>query len=192
MMKKEIIEELKRTLTFIEQHYHEELYFKFQSHFELLESVPLNKMLELEEKFQISLPDDFKEFYLNISNGNIFSLYTIEDIYLAAPNRKLNEDFPFESAFMVNHDSLEEELYCKEIYVEEKDAMGSLPITILDGMDTRLLLVIKGKERGNLWLDTCDGILPLQRNNKYRMNFMDWMIYSISEANEIIKRIYKQ
>lgn len=144
----------------------------------ILETLPVEKIVEFENKYQIKLPQEIVDFYTQISNGAV--LYPREDICNLEPfenwhfNEKLiHEDFNIEND--VTYDD-----YCA---IRQKDKDYSFEnfgnIVLMDlGCAMTYNIVVKGKHYGEII-----GVLEmwLEITNK---NFLDWLEDCIDGKSE--------
>lgn len=109
----------------------------------ILKTLPVEKIMEFESKYQIKLPQEIVDFYTRVSNGAV--LYPDEDICNLEPfenwhfNEKLiHEDFNIENDFMYDD-------YCA---IENRDysfeRFGNIALMDL-GCATTYNIVVKGK-----------------------------------------------
>lgn len=133
----------------------------------ILETLPVEKIVEFENKYQIKLPQEIVDFYTKVSNGAV--LYPREDICNLEPfenwyfdEKLIHTDFNIEND--VTYDD-----YCA---IENKDysfeRFGNIILMDL-GCAMTYNIVVKGRHYGEIigvlemWLEITD------------MNFLDWL-----------------
>lgn len=133
----------------------------------ILKTLPVEKIMEFESKYQIKLPQEIVDFYTRVSNGAV--LYPDEDICNLEPfenwhfNEKLiHEDFNIENDFMYDD-------YCA---IENRDysfeRFGNIVLMDL-GCATTYNIVVKGKHYGEI-IGKYEMYIKI--TNK---NFLDWL-----------------
>lgn len=133
----------------------------------ILETLPVEKIVEFENKYQIKLPQEIVDFYTKVSNSAV--LYPREDICNLEPfenwyfdEKLIHTDFNIEND--VTYDD-----YCA---IENKDysfeRFGNIILMDL-GCAMTYNIVVKGRHYGEIigvlemWLEITD------------MNFLDWL-----------------
>lgn len=133
----------------------------------ILETLPVEKIVEFENKYQIKLPQEVVDFYTKVSNGavlypreNICNLEPFENWYF--DEKLIHTDFNIEND--VTYDD-----YCA---IENKDysfeRFGNIILMDL-GCAMTYNIVVKGRHYGEIigvlemWLEITD------------MNFLDWL-----------------
>lgn len=159
-----------------------------------------------EKAHNIVLPKDYKEFIQTIGNGGagpglgILPLNDNESIIdpriLSEEGKDkilLSENFPycqswnddaFYDALETNADNLD---ILRGNYFSTKHISGSICFCDLGGGDL-FLLVVTGKEAGNVWYDgrgNYGGLFPYSYKEKQRVSFLEW--YDIW-LNEILNK----
>lgn len=174
--------------------------FGSDSHgFLLNTSVKRSVITKIESRYKISLPDDYREFLIQIGNGGagpyygVFKLGEMDDSFDDRPWKEndgfigvLSEPFPHTKAWndlppypeeQDDEDAYEAELEAfDEIYWNSKQVNGAIPICH-QGCAYRNWLVVTGVEAGNVWEDLRvdqKGLLPVKAKSKRRVTFLEW------------------
>ncbi len=117
---------------------------------------------EVEAMYNLSLPEDYRRFLLEVGNGGagpVWGLYTldeaVEESGAAGLDGFFNAPFPYVSAWEeTDADCMSDDIY----HVQGSLAVGDF------GCGIQFRLVLVGPERGNIWLDdraNCKGVAPL-------------------------------
>ena len=118
----------------------------------------------IEKKFNIILPNEFKIFYSQFSNGiriNRRRLHNIERIVSQLDKDKINKKFNFKQS-LVWGDEL-------SIQPHPEVEYGNIEVADMgDGMIWRL--IVNGNEYGKMWLSTEMGIEKCHTD----LNFLEW------------------
>jgi hypothetical protein len=132
------------------------------------------EVIAVEQQYRIRLPEDYREFLLNIGNGGagpdsgMGSLSgSIETAKLKCPDLAddvLAKPFPLVKPYVFPLDGTSDEVeaFLKDLWRPEY-MQGTLPLADC-GCGVDVLLIITGEARGTLWLDDrCNdsGIWPL-------------------------------
>lgn len=149
-----------------------------------------------EEKFGLTLPEDYKTFITRIGNGGAGPNYGIipldiingpKDFKLESkPAIDLSKAFPFTeswnadwiSTFDWDNERPDDELV--ETYFDPSLICGTIPLCHY-GHGNMYFLVTKGKELGNMWFDgraDFSGITPEadEAADKERITFSEWYL----------------
>lgn len=155
----------------------------------------------------VTLPDDYKEFIQIIGNGGagpglgILPLNNDESIIdpriLSEEGRDkilLYENFPYDKAWNDEsfYDALETNANnlddLRGNYFSTKHISGSICFCDLGGGEL-FLLVVTGKEAGNVWYDgrgNYGGLFPYSYKEKERVSFLEWYDIWLTEIlNEV-------
>lgn len=149
--------------------------------FSLNPALALEEVEKFEKKYHISLPEGYKSFLVKIGNGGdgppthgLVSLglegkdWTKWTKEKYANSQKLNQDFPFEDCWI-----WEDELETPE----KKNRMIQIYQGCLylgtDGCGIDWMLIVSGKERGQIWQFTDVGIQPCAP----KRDFLSWYEY---------------
>lgn len=144
----------------------------------------------IENFTEIPFPEDYREFLLKIGDGGAGPHYGIYRINKAINfNYKDYYSFPFpfekfwdelndpeELVQQLVHNEYYRDEFNDEDYEDDNYIRGAIPICA-EGCGHMTMLVISGKERGNMWGDSrCSsgGIYPLSSINKTRLSFIEW------------------
>lgn len=155
-----------------------------------------SKIQAFEQKFNISLPEEYKQFLTQIGDGGMgpgalgleaFANALSDDLD-SLDDVKLNPALPFlhTEAWNLdfeNIDNLEDDEYeeerekLDEIYFDSKHVNGLMRISNY-GCGIYFNIVVNGLEFGNIWVDDrCSdhGIYPYENTSKTgRFSFFDW------------------
>ncbi len=132
-----------------------------------LNTLPVEKITEFENKYQIKLPQEIVDFYTKVSNGavlypdeNICNLEPFENCYF--DEKLIHKDFNIENDVTYDdYDAIENKDYSFERF-------GNIILMDL-GCAMTYNIVVKGKHYGEIigvlemWLEITD------------MNFLDWL-----------------
>lgn len=167
---------------------------------------------EFEHKHQISLPEEYRDFLLQVGNGGagpaygLFKLGEMDNGWRYAKWKENNGfvgilalPFPHTEAWndlqgepdydLEDEDELERQVTAFEAnYFNPNQVNGAIPICHL-GCAFRQWLIISGPERGNVWCDDRTdhkGLYPLQKDGKPRMKFIDWYLTWLNEVTDEI------
>jgi hypothetical protein len=159
-----------------------------------------NELCLFEEKHNIAIPKDYRIFLKKFGNGGcgpdngLFRLEVgIYDIPLNIKQSKiiaLKNEFRFESYW--NLEGFSENNY--DVWEDEYDQLkwsdGMLRIGHL-GCGIYSNLVLNGKEKGNIWIDSRtneNGIYPANYYNKRTKNdFLSWYLYWLESSIKNLK-----
>jgi len=173
-----------------------------QHKFRLNPKLPDADVIAFEKLHNIRLPDDYREFLVNVGNGGagpfygIFPLGQVEGPLGMIQWREndgfvgmLSEPFPLmkswnDTSAMPNHDLLhrDEPEYLRQMELFEKEywsttlANGAFPICH-QGCALQILLVVTGPEAGYLWDDRrseYSGLKPLRLADGSQATFLRW------------------
>src|SRR3954465_3792057 len=137
-----------------------------------------------EHEMRVSLPEDYKKYLMEVGGGESLGskLSLLED--WCQPNSPeelpadfLSQPFPFEEAWN-DLRLLDPETRWKAPYFDPLWYRGSMRIQNL-GCESYRLLVVSGKERGNLWCDervtATKGIYPLTWGRRQRATIGEFL-----------------
>ena len=162
-------------------------------------------LLNFENTYNITLPEDYKEFLTKIGNGGVGPAYGLEtfenglfdDLDYKRPNSLLNPSKPFphtkpwneEFVSTVNEEEYEEE-YERQYSEFSKNLMDGVLAISNFGCGISLNLVVNGEEYGYIWTDdrgNDGGIYPSHElGNKERITFLNWYeLWLDNSLNEI-------
>ena len=159
-----------------------------------------DELIAFENRFNIKIPDDYRWFLLNIANGivvnnewdwNITLLNRIDFNDYKCGEDEGNPALPFrlDKRVKFHSNESEEEDYPYEVIIEQdKDfyvrfSNGNISIAYNEIEEKDFLLIVNGKEFGNVWVDDMkkDEVYPYYnfQINKRRLNFSDWLSMKI-------------
>ena len=159
-----------------------------------------NEFTLFEETHKIKLPEDYRQFLKTIGNGGCgpsFGLFKLETgIYDIPFNKKqseiinLNKEFKFTNFWNLEENPKEDYDKWLDEYDDIKWANGMIRINHLgSGMYSNL--IISGKEKGNIWIDSRTnegGIYPSNYYNKAIKNdFLSWYLHWIENSIKELK-----
>ena len=156
-----------------------------------------------EKKHRISLPEEYRNFLIEVGNGGAGPDYGIHKLGTADEDKPWSKDdwlvgvlskaFPHTSAWNPvpedsetgepNEEALDE---IEEEYFALRQSNGAIPISH-HGCNIRYWLVVTGPERGNVWLDRrteWGGLSPISVGDAERVAFLNWYLEWLSEAEE--------
>lgn len=135
---------------------------------------------EFEQQYQVTLPEDYRQFLLEIGNGGVGPNYGLRR--LLDPKRSIpqliSHLWPHRIEWNLNRDQLDSVQEFNIEYEREEQTQGSLALSDM-GCGYEILLVVTGEERGTIWQDLRagdGGIVPLQnvKSGSERMSFSEW------------------
>jgi len=149
-----------------------------------------HEVRSFENRFNIHLPPEFREFILQMGNGGAgpyYGLEALEDgLFLDLDYKRKTDltnpalEFPLTEAWNLELADLGEEEYFQkkdDEYFDSKWTNGLLRISNF-GCGVSMNLVVNGKEYGNIWVDDrCNdgGIFPDRYfGNAGRITFLTW------------------
>ncbi|MDR6762920.1 hypothetical protein J2Y38_003138 [Flavobacterium sp. 2755] len=163
--------------------------------------VALEKDIQIfESKFNVTIPEDYRWFLLNVANGIVnknqwgFNLIEkIDFIEFFYKDNEFNPSIPFEltNKVVFSSGSDYKEAYPYEItFDEDYDIFdkgysnGQIHIAGY-GCGTTAFIVINGNEYGNVWVDDFSSnneVYPEfdSKKNKPRFSFSDWLLESVN------------
>lgn len=162
---------------------------------------------EFEVKYRIRLPEDYREFLIDLGNGGagpfygVFKLGDMDDSFDFKEWKEadgfvgvLSKPFPHATAWNDTtgepEETDDEEEFEKALeafgqhYWNPENVNGAIPICH-EGCAYRVWLVVTGREAGHLWRDartTQGGLSPMKIGRKERITFLDWYIDWLNEA----------
>ena len=158
--------------------------------YELNEVLPVDYLMQFEKRNGISLPTDYFSFLTTIGNGGAGPYYGLQSLNDSLIDFKLrnkplieiNKEFAYHepwNAGWINDFNWEFERPDEELvntYMDVAHIKGSLQICHF-GHGCTYLLIIQGKEHGNIWFDgraDYGGIFPEITESSNRTSFSDW------------------
>ncbi len=128
-------------------------------------TLPMQKIVEFEEKYNIKLPEELVTFYTQIANGAL--LYPDEDICNLSPF----EDWYFEKDLIQKDFIIENDLEYDDFEnLSDQNFLNYGNIAIMDlGCATTYNIIVKGKHYGKIYGDF---EMQISFTNK---NFFDWL-----------------
>ena len=161
-------------------------------HYKFNSPLEKDKVNEFENIYNVSLPQDYKEFIMNIGDGGFGPYYGLESLYDSIVDFKLRnkpkiaiaKDFPYtekwDEEWISNFDWEKDipEGNIVDEYMDVKHIQGCLEICHY-GHGCTFLLVVKGKEVGNMWFDgraDYSGIYPVLNDLGSRVTFLQWYL----------------
>ena len=151
------------------------------------------ELIKFETENQITLPEEYREFFLYVGNGGAGPYYGLEPLehgrevdldyisgkYLLDLSKPFQFTEPWNVEFEETDDDNYEEIEQQKIekYYDNKFSNGLLRISNF-GCGVRINIVVNGKEKGNIWVDdrtNGNGIFPdpyFDINEK--ITFLDW------------------
>ena len=133
------------------------------------------EVIEFETFFKIKLPEDYRNFIINIGNGGagpsngLYGLWNIvgEIRYFRTRDEELSMEFPFSEQW-----SLGDPIPEKSINIKSP-TQGTIPICH-HGCGMLTYLVVTGPERGNLWGFPSEELYPMVGKDGKRLKFAEW------------------
>lgn len=184
----------------------------YTHHYNLLPPAEVSEVEAFEERCQVRLPEDYREFILKVSRGGAGPNYGLEPFNPQAYNaRHLTRVFPHLKPWTPWEEvDLPDGRLFEDPNSDEdwRDWMWDGCISISGGgCDSRFWLVVTGEERGHVWYSEMDneiGFCPLSRLNHDltaggmfeefifaglgRLTFLDWyehwLLYTLRKAGD--------
>ncbi len=164
--------------------------FGSSSHeYELLPTKPENQLREFEKKYNITLPEGYRDYLLLVGNGVAGPGYGLESLesslYVDLDSKKADslidpsKEFPLTEKWNLDFEELDEDEYFQqkdEIYFASKWENGLLRLSNF-GCGIWVNIVVNGPEYGNIWIDDrCNegGIYPDRDDTHRRLDFLTW------------------
>lgn len=161
------IQKLKTKLTHLQSLDKSYEFFGSEHHkYQLKPCLSRSEIQEFEDKYQVNLPDDYREFLLTIGNGGAGPGYGLLGIdihhqksdfnYLSQPF-KLTKEWNDLDLMQASHEE------GNPVYFYPNFVQGSIVVAEY-GCGVEARLVITGQEKGNIWIDDRTneaGIYPL-------------------------------
>ena len=157
------------------------------------------QLIGFEKQHNIELPEFYRKFILHFGSqgcGPNYGLLNLDYAILSTPSYpkeseriNLSNDFRFKSHWNINYEQGDYGKWEKE-YFEPKWIDGSIRICH-EGCGYYVILVVKGSEKGNVWLDaraSDGGIFPIGYNKgKTQTKFNEWYINWLNESIKKMK-----
>ncbi|MFW9930645.1 MAG: SMI1/KNR4 family protein, partial [Candidatus Thorarchaeota archaeon] len=157
--------------------------------YEKLPPLSLEEVAILEEKLQITLPEDFRAFITQVASGGAgpsYGLYSIRHlinrIEKSGKLAFLSKEFVYSNDMKyedVNHVSYSDGIsHDNLIYFSDRNTIipGSLTISNC-GCAIEIILVLQGPEKGNIWIDEGGYMIsPGKSDDKKRITFTDYYL----------------
>ncbi len=178
------------------------------NYFVLNSPLPESSIADFESEHNVQLPDDYRQFLLEIGNGfvgpmpEVYPLGRIGNRPWLPGEVDLSGPFPHEEAWNLEPEYFEREKSRSDADEKETNKQwdveselsywgpsviqGAIPIAEL-GCGQMLLLVVSGLQRGYLWndsrVDHC-GIEPATDANGTPFTFGSWLLESLEKAEQ--------
>jgi hypothetical protein len=153
--------------------------------FKLLPPDPEEYVAAFEQKWEVRLPAEYREFLLSIGSGGTCDDYRLFCLEIRADWTHIKESFPLEDTYQPEDEEARDELY------DDPRWMAGTLTFFHEGCGCFYFLVVTGKMRGTVWIDerVNDGGLILLRNEETQqpLSFFDWFKYWDSYLNRIRK-----
>lgn len=137
------------------------------------EIASIDKIRDFEEKTNITMPEELVLFYTQICNGckmmDGYNLLKIEDWEINPAH--IRKDFPFENYWIWEDDYDEERV--KTI------SYGNIELIYIGDAQT-WNIIVKGNQKGKMWLFTDVGIQPCAPS----MSFLEWFEFWLDGNND--------
>ena len=157
------------------------------------------QVADFEHRYQITLPQTYRDFLTHIGNGSLGPSYELFPLgWLEGRPWQTNEvhprgPYPFVAAWNLPKQTLDEfeeadeadsERLLFEHYWKPEITKGSVPISDL-GCGSQLLLIVDGPRAGQVWKDgRADhlGLMPLLNEGQEPITFDMWLMEFIEKA----------
>ncbi len=138
------------------------------------------EILDFERQYQVSIPEDYRHFLLEIADGGAgpdYGLYRLQD-----PKRQINSllshSWPHRAEWDLKSSQFASIQEFNLEYERDEHTQGALSICDM-GCGYEVLLVLTGEERGTIWHDLRagdKGIIPVQnvQSGALRVSFSEW------------------
>ncbi|MDH7911542.1 SMI1/KNR4 family protein [Winogradskyella sp. SYSU M77433] len=195
-MEKEKIQTIRNKIHLIEKYSNQKCNFN--------KMVNEKEVLKFENKFDLKLPKDYRDFIIQVGNGGFMNLNFLNInhyIHRVSKSDRISEKFPLKKALIdINeNEDLEEHvnigdydfLRLQELNFDFDELYNGQIILKNTGCGNYIFLVIKGAEYGNVWIweyPSNGEILPY--NGKkwsdrfksfQRKSFSDWLIEELNQ-----------
>jgi len=163
-------------------------------HYEFNPPLTLEDVSSFEERNRISLPEDYRDFVLNVGNGGAGPYYGIYPLRLDYNvDHRMKGDNQIDLSAPFPHSKDWDQDWVNEIdwdagekpdddllndYFDTKHISGALCICHY-GCSDFVLLVVNGKDKGNIWIDgrgNYSGIYPEEIKDGERVTFSTWYL----------------
>jgi len=159
-----------------------------------------SEVTSFENQHNIELPEFYREFILHFGLqgcGPNYGLLNFDYAILSTPSNPkdsekitLSNDFRFESIWNIKYEQGDYGKWEKE-YFEAKWIDGSIRICH-EGCGYYVNLVVKGSEKGNIWLDaraSDGGIFPIgHHKGEAKTTFEEWYINWLNDSINKMKK----
>ncbi|MFK7905348.1 MAG: DUF4844 domain-containing protein [Chitinophagales bacterium] len=194
--------------------------FGASSHkYEFNRTISIEELNHFEEKYKVTLPEDYKAFLNEVGNGGAgpyYGIYPLKKDLGGVENKfeLLQFDFPHKEEwnlsekFFTKFDEItgadyeDDENFDEEVayffdhifwsnYYKDELTYGSIYISNY-GCGLRFLFIISGEEKGNIWFDgraDRGGIYPEIDDKENHIGFSDWYINWLNESILKIKEL---
>jgi hypothetical protein len=164
------------------------LFGAWQHQYTFNAAATIEQVQAFESEHQLTLPEDYKAFITQIGNGGAGPYYGLRPLQhynahyihheVELTTTRLKDPFP--SHYWLS----EKETFITKEIVQES-ARGTISICE-EGDGYNHLIVLSGKEKGNIWFDGCvsnQGMAPFTTQEKARFSFLDWYESWLEAAN---------
>ena len=143
--------------------------------FALLTPDPEAYVAAFEQKWEVRLPAEYREFLLSVGSGGTSNGHRLSCLEIRADWTRLKEPFPLEETYQPEDMEARDELY------DDPRWMAGTLHFFDEGCGYIHFLVVTGKMRGTVWMDArvSDGglILLCDEETQQPLSFFDWFKY---------------
>lgn len=132
----------------------------------------LSDVLKFESKTGVNLPEDYRDFILNLGDGGVGPYYGIKKLADAAEYSDLSKSFPWVSKVNLSNDDYDDMLPGALVIAERGCAYTDI-------------LVVKGLSCGQIWSDFTAADEPILPSHD---SFSDWYLDWLKRCIATIKR----
>lgn len=134
-------------------------------------------VVAFEKMYQISLPDEYRRFVLEVGNGGDgpphYGMFPVEDsdhdeLGRVAADFAPHEDFPLTETW-IWEDKDYDEAHVNAVHAKGHIYLGT------DGCGMQHVLMTCGSERGHVWMISGEGAQPIYFDEEKRYTFLGWL-----------------
>jgi hypothetical protein len=134
-----------------------------------------------EQKHNVTLPEDYRRFLMEIANGGAGPYYGLQRLDAAVhkgSDHLISRSWLHHAAWNLNYRQFPTVEEYNEVYHSDEQTQGALYLSHM-GCGHEVLLVVAGEESGTVWEDyrgSDEGIVPVQHGTDpaERVSFSGW------------------
>ena len=140
--------------------------------YKFVPTVNATTLKALESRLEYELPEDYRRYVLEVSNGGVGPGLGLFALAGATERSDLTKDFPFNSRYNFGSQ-------CEEAHTYDEILDGALVLSH-HGCAMYSLLVVRGKLKGQVWYDGEDYVEP--RSESFSTWLQDWASASLDQV----------